>query len=92
MSDRTLDDSVALPVDPNSVLHDLDRGVESVRDDLDIAPDSTKRFDRGRNVILAKVVQADNRAEVQIVVPRNQRLISNRAETSPLAKKKNYAL
>ena len=92
VGDRTFDDPVALPIDPNSVLHDLDRGVEPVRDDFDIAPVSAKRFDRGRNVILAKVVQADDRAEVQIVIPRNQCLISNSAETRALAKKKDYTL
>ena len=92
MCDRALDDSVALPIDPDAILEDLDRRVQLAAPHLYVASVGPKRLDSRFNHLLAEAMRADDRAKIQVVVPRDQRLVSHRAETGALAQKEHHTL
>ena len=92
VGNRAFDYSIALPVDSDSIFHDLHRGIQAIAKHLDITAIRAECFHDGLDHVLRKAVQAHDRAEVEIVVPRNQRVISNSTQASALAEEEDNAM
>ena len=92
MRDRSFDYAVTLPINPDPIFHDLDGGVEAFPVDLDVTPDCPERLDRGFDRVFGEAMHVDDRAEVQVVVPRDQCVIPHRTQASTLPQEENHTV